>query len=299
MAEEVGHGGERPGEGEEIGCLAPGRGRNADLTADPQVAGRGLWGAEGLGSRERLRGSVLITGGVLAAAALAGLGLWVGAWLNDHWGLYAVLPQVAFMLLAVWGLARDQRRKWEERRAEGVRIPLEKIDGLHHREFEFAVRDLMRRDGLEAERVGGANDDACDVRGVDADGRVWAVQCKHRRDGWEGKPIGVEVLQQLNGTAGPVHEARFAVIVTNGRFTLPAVEWGEKYGVHLIDRGRLELWAADRRPLWTVLEGINPARKLPAQRRRRRPGSAVSAPTFGQGSGRPGLRRTRPGWRRR
>ncbi|MEU7089697.1 restriction endonuclease [Streptomyces achromogenes] len=97
-----------------------------------------------------------------------------------------------------------------------MRVPLKEIDALHHSEFEFAVRDLMRRDGFEAERFGGAHDDVCDVRGVDADGRIWVVQCKHKRDGWEGKAIGVEVPQRLNGTAKTVHGARFAVIVTNG-----------------------------------------------------------------------------------
>ncbi|MET9736074.1 restriction endonuclease [Streptomyces sp. NPDC006458] len=216
-----------------------------------------------------------------ALAAVVGFGIWLGAWLNEHSGIYAVVPQVAFMLLAVWALAGDQRRRWEERRARGVRVPLEEIDAPHHREFEFAVRDLIRRDGFEAERVGGAHDDVCDVRGVDADGRIWVVQCKHKRDGWEGKAIGVEVLQRLNGTAKTVHGARFAVIVTNGRFTLSAVERSKTYGVHLIDRGRLELWAAEGRPLWTVLEGVKPARRLPGQRRRRpgqtRAAAAVSA----------------------
>lgn len=135
----------------------------------------------------------------------------------------------------------------------------------------------MRRDGFEAEQVGGAGDDACDVRAVDADGRIWAVQCKHRRDGWDGKPTGVDALQQLKGTAGPVHSARVAVIITNGRFTMPALEWGARYGVRLIDRGRLERWAADRHPLWKVLDGVKPARRVPGQRRRRQPRTAQAA----------------------
>ncbi|MFJ5635175.1 restriction endonuclease [Streptomyces goshikiensis] len=227
-----------------------------------------------------------------AGTAVVGFGLWLGAWLNKHWGIYSVVPQVAFMLLAVWGLAGEQRRRWEERRTRGMRIPLKKIDALHHRDFEFAIRDLMRRDGFEAEQVGGAHDDACDVRGVDADGRIWVVQCKHRRDGWEGKPIGVDALQQLKGTAEPVHGARFAVMVTNGRFTLPALEWGETYKVHLIDRGRLELWAAEGRPLWKLLEGVKPTRRLPGQRRRRRRGqtrAAAAVPPSGR-QGRPRAR---------
>ncbi|MCL3998753.1 restriction endonuclease [Streptomyces lavenduligriseus] len=74
-------------------------------------------------------------------------------------------------------------------------------------------------------------------------------------------------MQRLSGTAKTVHGARFAVIVTNGRFTLPAIERSEAYEVHLIDRGRLELWAAEGRPSWELLEGVKPARRLPGQRR--------------------------------
>lgn len=47
-------------------------------------------------------------------------------------------------------------------------------------------------------------------------------------------------------------------------------------GYCLIDRGRLALWAAEGRPLWTVLEGVKPARRLPGQRRRR-PGQTRAA----------------------
>ncbi|MGW5662852.1 restriction endonuclease [Streptomyces sp. NPDC003758] len=59
----------------------------------------------------------------------------------------------------------------------------------------------MRRDGCQAEQLGGAGDNACDVRAVDPAGRVWVIQCKHRRDGDRGSAVGVGVLQQVNGTA--------------------------------------------------------------------------------------------------
>ncbi|WP_063755072.1 restriction endonuclease [Streptomyces albus] len=279
MVEDKAHGGEPPEDNDATAGLTqhtavPDAGPDPDLLLDSPDPDRDPAGPERWVPREELRGGVLIGAAVAVLATVVGFGIWLGAWLNEHWGIYAVVPQVVFMLLAVWSLAGNQRRRWEERRARGVRASLEEIDALHHREFEFAVRDLMRRDGFEAERVGGAHDDVCDVRGVDADGRIWVVQCKHKRDGWEGKAIGVEVLQRLNGTAQTVHGARFAVIVTNGRFTLPAVERSETYGVHLIDRGRLELWAAEGRPLWKLLEGVKPARRLPGQRRRRRPGPA-------------------------
>ncbi|MGW1976645.1 restriction endonuclease [Streptomyces sp. NPDC001889] len=225
---------------------------------------------------EKLKFAAYAAGALTAGAAFIGFFVWLGSWMNDNWGIYAVLPQVGLMLLAVWGLRAEQRRKAEERRRRGVRMELPEIDGLHHQRFETSVRDLMLRDGFKAKRIGGAGDDVCDVRGVDADGRIWVVQCKHRRDGWEGKATGVEVLQQLNGTAVPVYGAHVAVVVTNGRFSRPALEWGAAYGVHLVDRGRLERWAAEGRPLWSVLEGIRAPRRLPGQRCRAQHGRAAA-----------------------
>ncbi|WP_439681732.1 restriction endonuclease [Embleya sp. MST-111070] len=120
----------------------------------------------------------------------------------------------------------------------------------------------MRRDGFRAEQLGGAGDDACDVRAVDPQGRVWAVQCKHRREGLAGAATGTPVLQQVNGTARPVHGADFALVVTNGRFTSNAVTWGGKHGIHLVDRHRLGTWASGDEPLWSLV-------RVPAPRLRR------------------------------
>ncbi|GAA2470433.1 restriction endonuclease [Streptomyces mauvecolor] len=221
--------------------------------------------------REKLQFAALAVGAVIGGAGFIGFFVWLGAWLNEHWGIYAVLPQAGLMLLIFFGAAAEQRRKWEERRAQGLRIPLSQLDKAGHRAFEYAIRDLMRRDGFAAERVGGAGDDACDVRAVDADGRVWAIQCKHRRDGWAGSATGVGVLQQVNGTAAPVHGAKVAVVVTNGRFSGPAVAWAERHGIQLMDRHCLELWSQERQPLWEALGGIKRPRRLPSQARRPRP----------------------------
>ncbi|MFF1716286.1 restriction endonuclease [Streptomyces sp. NPDC058268] len=221
--------------------------------------------------REKLQFAALVAGAVIGGAGFIGFFVWLGAYLNDHWGTYAVLPQAGLMLLVVVGAAAEQRRRWEERRAQGLRMQLSELDEAGHRAFEYAIRDLMRRDGFTAERVGGAGDDACDVRAVDADGRVWAIQCKHRRDGWAGKATGVGVLQQVNGTAAPVHGAQIAVVVTNGRFTGPAVTWAERHGIRLMDRHCLELWSREGRPLWEALGGIKRPRRLPSRARRPRP----------------------------
>ncbi|HEY9326714.1 MAG TPA: restriction endonuclease [Streptomyces sp.] len=221
--------------------------------------------------RQKLQFAALAVGAVVGGAGFIGFFVWLGAWLNDHWGIYAVLPQAGLMLLVVVGAAAEQRRRWEERRAQGLRIQLSELDDLDHRAFEYAIRDLMRRDGFTAERVGGAGDDACDVRAVDADGRVWAIQCKHRRDGWAGRATGVGVLQQVNGTAAPVHGAQIAVVVTNGRFSGFAVAWAERHGIWLMDRHCLELWCREGQPVWEALGGIKRPRRLPSRARRPRP----------------------------
>ncbi|MFE4533644.1 restriction endonuclease [Streptomyces scopuliridis] len=231
---------------------------------------RPLWNVDGVGRRpaaEKAKLAALPIGLVAGAGGFIGFVVWLGAWMNDHWGIYAVVPQAVLMLAVVCGAAVERRRRWEERRSRGLRMPLSRLDSVDHREFESIVRDLMRRDGFTAERVGRGGDDACDVRGVDSDGRIWAVQCKHRRDGWTGKATGVEVLQQVNGTAEPVHGARFAVIVTNGRFSKPAVAWGARYGIRLVDRHALREWADERRPLWEVLGNVRRPRRLPGRAR--------------------------------
>ncbi|MER6567502.1 restriction endonuclease [Streptomyces sp. NPDC001093] len=146
-------------------------------------------------------------------------------------------------------------------------MSLDNLDSLDHEEFEFAVRDLLRRDGFTAERVGGANDDACDVRAVDLDRRIWAVQCKHRRAGRRGDPVDVRVVRELKGTAGEVHKATFALIVTNGKFTSKAVPQSQRLGVHLVGRDLLGQWAAGR-PLWELLERVPPPLRHPADGRR-------------------------------
>ncbi|MFE5028627.1 hypothetical protein ACFRAO_36360 [Streptomyces sp. NPDC056656] len=62
----------------------------------------------------------------------------------------------------------------------------------------------MRRDGCTAEQIGGAGDDACDVRATGPAGRIWAIQCKHRLDGDCGSAVGVGVLAgQRHRPTGP------------------------------------------------------------------------------------------------
>ncbi|MFT2016842.1 restriction endonuclease [Streptomyces sp. 796.1] len=182
-------------------------------------------------------------------------------WLLAHW--WALVALVGVAAVAGWvgyGWLR-QRAARERARAGGLRLSLAELDALHHSEFEVAVRDLMRRDGCRAERIGGAGDDACDVKAVDPAGRVWAIQCKHRRDGERGSAVGVGVLQQVNGTARQVHGADVAVVLTNGRFSAPAIPWGRAQQIHLVDRRLLGTWATGSRPLWELVTPIPPPRR--------------------------------------
>ncbi|MEU5124721.1 restriction endonuclease [Streptomyces mobaraensis] len=199
----------------------------------------------------------MLVAAVVAVALVAA----VVQWLLAHWWVLLLAAVVAAVVGGLWIQRARERAEWERVRARALRLRIAEIDALDHRAFEFAIRDLMRRDGCRAERLGGAGDNACDVRAVDPAGRVWAIQCKHRRDGDRGSAVGVGVLQQVNGTARQIHGADVAVVLTNGRFSSKAIPWGRDHRIHLVDRRLLGEWAAGSRPLWDLLDGIPPARR--------------------------------------
>ena len=195
--------------------------------------------------------------GVLAL----GLVITVVHWLLVHWWIPLIAAVIAAVAGGLWLQQARQRAEWERVRARALRMRIAELDALDHRAFEFAIRDLKRRDGCQAEQLGGAGDNACDVRAVDPMGRVWAIQCKHRRDGDRGSAVGVGVLQQVNGTARQIHGADVAVVLTNGRFSSKAIPWGAEHRIHLVDRRLLGEWAAGSRPLWDLLDRIPPPRR--------------------------------------
>jgi restriction system protein len=199
----------------------------------------------------------------LLGVGVLALGLVITAvhWLLVHWWILLIAAVIAAVAGGLWLQQARQRAEWERVRARALRMRIAELDALDHRAFEFAIRDLMRRDGCQAEQLGGAGDNACDVRAVDPMGRVWAIQCKHRRDGDRGSAVGVGVLQQVNGTARQVHGADVAVVLTNGRFSSKAIPWGAEHRIHLVDRRLLGEWAAGSRPLWDLLDRIPPPRR--------------------------------------
>ncbi|MFJ9106227.1 restriction endonuclease [Streptomyces sp. NPDC102405] len=207
-----------------------------------------------------------------AAAAVACAALWLLAKIATAtwqaavrvWPLLALLAALA-LGYAAWQFMRAARaRKMRAETLARLRITLAQLDAMDDRAFEFALRDLLLRDGWNARQVGRQGDQAADVIGEDRQrGRI-VLQAKHTTVA--GK-VGSSVMYQVKGTAGPVHGADTAVVVTNGSFTRDAKTWGERHQVHWVDRDRLRRWAEHGTPLQDLLRLPNrPARK-PAFRR--------------------------------
>ncbi|GAA3284115.1 restriction endonuclease [Streptomyces lavendulae] len=124
-------------------------------------------------------------------------------------------------------------------RPAALRITLAEFDAMGHEEFEYAVRDLLVRDGWGA-------------RGAAGHGRI-LVRARHTRAGAAGATVGTSVMAEARGAAGPAHRAEHAVVVTNGGFTQDAKAWGDRHGVRWIDRELLRRWAEQGAPLADLL----------------------------------------------
>ncbi len=151
---------------------------------------------------------------------------------------------------------------WWTRRLVTLRLSLSGIDALGDQDFEYALRDLLVRDGWTARKVGQQGDQAADVIGQHPGlGRI-VLQAKYTK---VGAKVDSQVMYQVKGTAGPVHNADTAVVVTNGSLTRDARAWGDRHGIHWIDRDRLRQWAEHGIALHDLL-------RLPARPTRRRLG---------------------------
>ncbi|MGW8766092.1 restriction endonuclease [Streptomyces sp. NPDC055815] len=202
---------------------------------------------------------LLVLGGLVIAGAVVAA---VVDFVRAHPWVPVVLVLLVGGAAAAWMVARQQATRWERVRSQGLRYALTQLDALHHRQFEHAVRDLMRRDGCaNAVQVGGAGDNGADVKATDPYGRRWVIQCKHRRAGPSGAAVGTPDLQVLNGTGRPVHKGDVVVLVTNGRFSKPAIDFARSQRLHLVDRTLLGEWASGSRPLWELLQAVPPPRR--------------------------------------
>ncbi|KUM67123.1 restriction endonuclease [Streptomyces curacoi] len=208
------------------------------------------------GRREQAA-AVLVAVAVTTALVKAVSAAWEAA--VRGWPVAVVLAVTALSGLAWRQLQGMRRRRARAELLAILQIPLERIDALGDAEFEDALRDLLIRDGWSARRVGQKGDQAADVIGRHAQrGRI-VLQAKHTTVG--GK-VDSKVMYQVKGTAGPVHKADVAVVVTNGGFTRDAKAWGERHQIHWVDRERLRQWAEDGAPLHELL-------RLPVRRPRR------------------------------
>ncbi|MFJ1787058.1 restriction endonuclease [Streptomyces anulatus] len=105
-------------------------------------------------------------------------------------------------------------------RQQALCYGLPQLDVLHPREFEYAVRDLMLRDGCtDARQIGEVGDDGADVLATDPMGRRWVIQSKRRKNGDRGSAVGTPDLQRVNGTDRRLDGADVVLVVTNDRFT--------------------------------------------------------------------------------
>ncbi len=227
--------------------------------------------------RRRRRQGLDAVGLLVAAALTSALLPQARQWLERHGASIAAIAAAALAARVLLPLLVKAVRRgvcaWAARRRRPGGWDIRLLDGLHHTEFEVAVRDLMRRDGAhDAVRVGGAGDNGADVKGTDPAGRRWVIQCKHRRDGVAGAAVGTPDLHVLNGTGRPVHGGDVVVLVTNGRFTAPARQFARSQRLHLVDRVLLGAWASGSTPLWELLPHLPaPRRRHPASRRARQP----------------------------
>jgi restriction system protein len=199
------------------------------------------------GTGERVAASIVVLAAAVLAAQLA-----IAAWhaLLRAWPALAAMVAIG-ILYGLWRASRSVRAK-RVRAAmlARLRITLADIDAMGEKAFEFALRDLLIRDGWTARHVGRKGDQAADVIGDHPRrGRI-VLQAKHTRVG--GK-VGCSVMYQVKGTAGPVHGADVAVVVTNSGFTRDARDWGERHQVHWTDRDRLRAWAEYGTPLHDLL----------------------------------------------
>ncbi|GAA4064663.1 restriction endonuclease [Nonomuraea soli] len=192
-----------------------------------------------VGGQEWIAAAVV---GVIATAALTRIIPAIIEWLFSDWRICAAMTAAAFLGIVAWQWWKSAVLLRRAARLENLRLSLEQIDVMSPTCFEWAVRDLMIRDGMQAQHVGQRGDKAADVIGHDRRGHRIVVQCKHTVT---SRKVTAQVVYQVNGTARPAHGAEFAVIVTNGDFTRDARKAAGDFRIQLVGRGELEQWASN------------------------------------------------------
>lgn len=146
--------------------------------------------------------------------------------------------------------ARRAAAEVERQRVAQIRFVQSQEIARYHvmgaKEFEQALAFLCERDGCTNVRVvGGANDLGADVIATTPDGRVLVLQAK--RYG-QGRTVGSQAVQVVNGTYRHEHGADLAAIVTTAVFTKPARDYAARTGIRLFDEQALAAWASRTGP---------------------------------------------------
>ncbi|MEU0640582.1 MULTISPECIES: restriction endonuclease [Streptomyces] len=211
------------------------------------------------------RGPVEVLGAGLAVLAAASALMRLLHAVFTRWWPLLLLALIAAGAWLLWRRGTAAARHQLSRRLLArLRISADDLDAMDDRAFELALRDLLVRDGWSARHVGRHGDQAADVIAEHPRFGRLVVQAKHTRT---GAKVGSQVMYQVKGTAGPVHGAHTAVVVTNGGFTRDATTWGRRHDIGCVDRARLHAWADSGEPLHQLLGLTAPRlRGLPALR---------------------------------
>lgn len=122
----------------------------------------------------------------------------------------------------------------------GRSLSMEAIRTMHHQDFERLVAGRLRQDGFTIiQDQGKPGDLGADVIALSPAGQRVVVQCKHTS---KGANVGTGALQAFNGTAVPEHRADVAIVVTNGFYTKPALQFAGAHGIRLMGVWEVRRW---------------------------------------------------------
>jgi restriction system protein len=143
-----------------------------------------------------------------------------------------ILPVVCLAAAGASAWKSSQRKSL----AQGVTASgsASSLDGMTWHEFELLVGEAFRQKGYKVMELGGAGPDG----GVDLvltkGSEKFLVQCKQ----WKAFKVGVDVVRELYGVMA-AKGAAGGFVVTSGKFTADAQEFGRGRNVTLVDGDNL------------------------------------------------------------